>query len=163
MPQAAPMTAQEAYKALLKEHVAPALRDLGFKGSGREFELPSDTHWIQVGLQASTYSSADAVKFTVNLSAVRRDVWQRASSEQQWLGKKPKANTVSGVQGFQRIGKAMPQQQDHWWTLQPSDNLTVLSAEVVGAIRDFGIPALLSRVEATSEPLSQEDPKARWS
>lgn len=38
------MTAQEAFIRMLKEEIAPALRRLGFKGSGQRFELRSDTH-----------------------------------------------------------------------------------------------------------------------
>src|SRR5439155_1336209 len=57
------MTAQEAFTMMVKDEIAPALRELGFKGSGQRFTLPSETHWALLGLQKFTWSDRDRVDF----------------------------------------------------------------------------------------------------
>jgi len=136
-------TAQDAYKVMVRDHLSPKLRANGFKGSAGAYELPSQSHWVVLGVQASAYSSKDEVKFTVNCQAVPRDVWEEARVERTYLGKKPKPNTIAG--GFlwhSRIGKVMPAGQDKWWSLRPSDNAEVLAGEVAAAVRDHLLPAI---------------------
>ena len=66
-------TAQEAFVKMMKEEIAPALRRLGFKGSGQRYELPSPTHWALLGFQKSAYSDSPEVRFTVNVTIAGRD------------------------------------------------------------------------------------------
>jgi hypothetical protein len=39
------MAAQDDYREMIRDHIAPALREMGFKGSGQNYALPSETHW----------------------------------------------------------------------------------------------------------------------
>jgi hypothetical protein len=66
------VTAQETYREMMKTQVAPALRGLGFKGSGQNYELPSPGHWAMLGFQKSAWSDASALRFTVNVLVVSR-------------------------------------------------------------------------------------------
>ena len=43
---------QVDYQAFLRDLIAPAMRQLGFKGSRGVFELPDDRYWALVGFQA---------------------------------------------------------------------------------------------------------------
>src|SRR6266508_1633339 len=63
-------TAQESFKQMLRDHVAPALREMGFRGSGQNFSLRSDSHWALLDFQKSQWSSEDKIAFTVNLPVV---------------------------------------------------------------------------------------------
>jgi Domain of unknown function (DUF4304) len=56
------VTAQEAFTMMVKEQIAPALRELGFKGSGQRFTLPDDEHWALIGLQKFTWSNREAMR-----------------------------------------------------------------------------------------------------
>jgi hypothetical protein len=58
---------------MIREHVAPALREMGFKGSGQNYSLPSETHWVSLWFQKSAYSDALRIRFTVHLLVVGKD------------------------------------------------------------------------------------------
>ncbi len=57
-------SAQDTFASMLREDIAPRLRDLGFKGSGRAFTLADDNFWVTIAFQKSTYSTRDVVRFT---------------------------------------------------------------------------------------------------
>ena len=65
-------TAQDAYQQILREHVAPALRELGFRAapSRGNFRYETATHASEVRFQKSRYSSRQRVNFWVLLHAV---------------------------------------------------------------------------------------------
>ena len=120
---------------MLKEVVAPALRRHNFKGSGGEYLLPDAGAWALVGFQRSDVSSAQAVKFTINLKVVSRSTWDDARHEQTWLPERPKANSRYPVgEWSERIGKLMPDGEDHWWWVRPDDDPSQVGAEVVTAL-----------------------------
>ena len=145
------VTAQDAYKAMIRDLLSPGLRALGFKGSGGAYEWPSESHWIILGVQASKFSSANGVKFTLNCQVVRRDTWDEARRELSYLGSRPKPNTIAG--GFvwhARIGKLMPVGEDKWWWLRASDDIAAIADEVAAAVRAYVVPAVQREVEATT-------------
>ena len=61
-------SAQEIFAAMLRDELAPRLRQLGFKGSRQAFLLPDDHRWIQIGFQKSAWSDAGSVRFTANVT-----------------------------------------------------------------------------------------------
>jgi hypothetical protein len=63
-------TAQVVFERMLREEVAPALRELGLRGSGQRFRLPSESHWALLAFQKSQWSDADEIRFTVNVMTV---------------------------------------------------------------------------------------------
>ena len=136
-------TAQEAYRDMVKAHLAPGLRALGFKGSGRNYELPCPEHWAMLGLQSSKWNDSREVHFTVNLLVVRRDVWERERVERSYLGAKPTANTRPG--GFawsERLGILMPKGRDEWWRLKAGEKSSKVAQKVLNAIEVYGLPAM---------------------
>ena len=60
-------TAQDAYKQILREHVAPALRELGFRGapSRGNFRYGTTAHAAEVRFQKSRGSTRQEVDFWV--------------------------------------------------------------------------------------------------
>jgi hypothetical protein len=89
-------TAQDTYREMMKTQVAPALRGLGFKGSGQNYELPVAGHWAMLGFQKSAWSDASALRFTVNVLVVSRAAWEKARSERSYVPARPTANRLWG-------------------------------------------------------------------
>jgi hypothetical protein len=112
-------TAQDRFRSMVRTELAPELRRLGFRGSGAQFELPSATHWLLLGLQRSTSSTADEVRFTVNLSAVDRQAWDTKRETEKWMGVRPSANVLGPVTASKRLG-ILVWGTDTWFTVQPN-------------------------------------------
>jgi Domain of unknown function (DUF4304) len=108
-------TAQEAFARMMKEEIAPALRRLGFKGSGQRYELRSDTHWAIVGFQKFSWSDQGQVEFTLNLTVIGRDEWLRARERRPYLSERPQANVGAFVGWEEWIGALMPDAAAGTW------------------------------------------------
>jgi len=141
-------TAQDTFKRMIREEVAPALRALGFKGSGQSYTLPSDTHWALLGFQRSKWSNSTKVEFIMNLSVVSKAVWDEARVEFPYYPERPAANERYGRFDderfwYERIGRG-----EEWWSLLPGSTTTALSGEVVAAVRDIGLPTMQEQIRA---------------
>jgi len=131
------------YADLMKQRFAPFLREAGLRGSGGRFELASETRWLLLGFQKSSYSDRDEVRFTVNLSAIRRDEWESQRVAKPYLGRKPSPGTIYGVWAEQaRIGQLTPAGEDKWWRLRPGQDIEPLVADVLGDLHGYGVPWL---------------------
>ena len=141
------MTAQEAFTTMVKEQIAPVLRELGFKGSGQRFVLPSEKHWAQIGLQKFTRSNRDFVDFTANVTVVRRDVWDAERTEQPHLPQRPAPNIFYGTYAWQeRIGSLLPERGEKVWRVSPDRPTEAVAEDFVAAIRDCAQPAMRKRM-----------------
>ena len=151
-----PHTAQETFARLVKAHLGPRLRRLGMTGSGNRWTLPSDTHWVLMGLQRSTTSTSQEVRFTLNLLVVRRDHWSAYVAEEPWAGDKPNPNESSGPGVWTtRIGQLLPPDRpgwgrgDRWWELHPTSDLDELASAVADVVEHVALPALRDEVTKT--------------
>ena len=128
---------------MMRDEIAPAVRELGFKGSGQSCSLPSEDYWALIGFQKSDVSSSSAVKFTVNLTVVSKEGWRAGAPEAEpWIGERPKPNISTGIGGgwSERIGGlSLHRKLDLWWCVQLDTPTVHVSREVVSAIRDFGL------------------------
>jgi hypothetical protein len=131
---------------MMKEEIAPALRRLGFKGSGQRYELPSGTHWAILGFQKSAYSDSADARFTINLTVVGRDEWEEARRQRPYIGERPKPSTYSGVGWESRIGQLMPGGEDRWWRISGDLPTEPVAGEVISAIEEFALPAMRARM-----------------
>lgn len=119
------------------------MRRAGLQGSAGRYHMPSLSCFALVGFQKSKWSTSSAVQFTVNLKVVSREVWTLARTDKAWLPETPAPNTRYPLAEWSaRIGSLMPDGQDHWWWLRPSQPLESLADEVIGALTDYGLPAL---------------------
>ena len=133
-------TADDVFKRLLRDVVAPALRRQGLKGSGSTFVFPDAACWAQVGFQKSTSSNGDLVEFTINLKVTEKKWWDeqrrehsplkdtpppgvdRTSWDAQRLQRtayptRPSVN-IAGDGRVERIGQLLPgTESNHWWSL----------------------------------------------
>jgi hypothetical protein len=132
---------------MLKTQLAPGLRELGFKGSGRSYELPCPDHWAMLGLQGSKWSDSSEVEFTINLLVVSRSVWERERAQAPYLGTKPTPNYMYGpFAWWERIGSLMPERESKWWTVNAGMDTEDLSREVLLAVESYGLPAMRAQL-----------------
>jgi len=135
----------------MKEEIAPALRRLGFKGSGQRFELPSDTHWAIVGFQKFSWSSQDQVEFTLNVTVVSRDEWMRAQEERPYLPARPSASVGAGFGWETRIFSHIPGTTEKTWIIAGDRPTKPVASDVVGAIEQFVLPAMQAHISRGGE------------
>jgi hypothetical protein len=132
---------QDEFSRMLRDEIAPALRRLGFKGSGRNYTLPDPDFYLLLGFQGGRYNTADEVTFTVNLAVINKQEWE--DGWECWWSKVPTATANHPVGQYMRLGHLMPQKQDYWWEMTAGTSTPELVEEVVNAIHRYGIPEML--------------------
>jgi hypothetical protein len=151
------VTAQETFKTMLRDQVAPQLRSLGFKGSGQNFALPSETHWALLGFQKSAWSDTNKVSFYINLTVVGREDWEKGREAWPNVPERPGANwdlsplMESAFVGYwhTRLGFLMPGGRGRIWTVSADDDPRDVAEAVVAEIVEFAIPAMRERIGQT--------------
>lgn len=138
----------QVYAEWMKTAFGPALRAEGMRGSGGRFEFPSEVVWAQLGFQKSTYSDAQEVRFTVNLSVIRRDEWHQQTSAHPHLGERPKPTFHYGAWADQaRIGTLTPGGEDKWWRIvRGAARLDVVRDDAIHDLLTYGVPWLRERI-----------------
>lgn len=132
---------------MIKTQLGPGLRALGFKGSGRNYELPCPDHWAMLGLQGWKWSDSSEARFTINLLVVPRSVWEEERAQLPYLGAKPKPNQMPGTFAWwERIGIVMPEREDKWWRVMAGMDTEGLSREVLLAVESYGLPAMRAQL-----------------
>ncbi|WP_431680130.1 DUF4304 domain-containing protein [Kitasatospora sp. KL5] len=143
-------TAQELYRAMLRDSIAPRLRALGWKGSGQRFELPDPAAWVQLGFQGSRFNSADSLDFTVNISVIGRRAWDSYREEHPGLPARPNPSTYYSRQlSPVRIGYLLAAGRDTWWNIstdRPRDRIARTADGVVAAVTDHAMPEIHRRL-----------------
>jgi Domain of unknown function (DUF4304) len=130
------MSAQDAYDEMVRELIWPFLRARAFKRSGTTFHRPDRANWQVISLQKSVYSSADEIRFTVNI-AVALDRLREGVHD--WPeGKRPRE---SRCHLRVRIGGLLGT-GDTWWRLAPDTNIVTLADTVDTAIDTYALPWL---------------------
>src|SRR4051794_18022397 len=112
-------SAQEAYRLMLNEQVSPRLREAGFVGSAGAYRFEHPTHWLDVRFQRSGGSSAEQVRFTVNLLVSGRHAWDTFRATTPGRPERPRAGAdLPATYGWSvRIAEVMPRRDDVWWTV----------------------------------------------
>lgn len=135
-------TAQQTFDRLLRTGVAPVLRGLGLKGSGRHFHLDRgqlNLGWVS--FQGGKYNSRVVVDFTINLTVAR---------------------TLSGLQHWRkRIGSFFPDVEDTWWRVPAGADTDDLLADLVDSISDHGLVALVAAMDEVEHPPDPPRPLRR--
>ncbi|MGN6578216.1 MAG: DUF4304 domain-containing protein [Nocardioides sp.] len=135
--------ASQKLAAMLRERVAPALRGMGFKGSGQNFHLPVRDHYALLGFQRARFGTRHDVLFTVNLFACSHAGWAALVEKRPQWGPKPILGAhYEDPAWSMRIGHLMPERLDHWWQVLDDSDTEALADEVIGVLREYGVPAL---------------------
>jgi hypothetical protein len=138
---AAPADARGAYDAMIRDVISPAMRALGFKGSGGSYVLPVASAWVLVGFQRSVHDDRELVEFTVNLTVASKRAWEAVRLERPYLSERPAPNTRYGPPTWQRrLGALMSAQTDVWWRVTVDSDVGRVGDEVVTAVREYAVP-----------------------
>jgi hypothetical protein len=140
-------SAQATFKAMMRDRIAPGIRELGFRGSGQHYSLPNATHWVLLGFQRSKWSTAEEVEFTVNITVVSKDEWSRLRVEHPFLPDEPAANTVYGPRVWRRRLGILLGIGDHWWTVVAGEPTAATAGDVLEAIKTTALPAMRAEID----------------
>ena len=143
--------AQDAYLVLLRDHVAPKLRALGFRGSRGAYTLPHPEYWVRIGIQSSAWNTGDHVDFTLNVTAIPKAGGRGSVELSQGISEvQPQANAIHTAPALgdnpdfwqSRIGPLLPAKTDRWWTLRHDSDVDAVAAQVMNAVREGALPAI---------------------
>ncbi len=149
------MTAQDDYRAMIRDHVAPALREMGFKGSGQNYALPSETHWVSLWFQKSVYSDAIQISFTVHLLVVGKDEWEAIREANDRAPDRPRfwgAPARSWTASYRPRPKEAPGGwMQIWWELEAGQPIEPLANLVISTVRNEALPRIREFMEWSVE------------
>jgi uncharacterized protein DUF4304 len=128
-PPARGVTARDEYDAMIREGIAPWLRERGFRKRRNRFRRSADPGWQEVDFQASQWGDRDDVRFTINL---RVAVTELMSAD-------------PGAHVEERIGALIGHGEDHWWAVDPTTDTAQLAAEMRGILEQRALPWLEAR------------------
>lgn len=135
-------TAQDAYRLMLREYAAPALRELGFRRgpSLGAFRYETATHAAEVRFQKSRYSTREEVDFWVLVHA------------------------SDSAPEFTYFDRTLTDLSDEWppagrWTIRAGDPAGPVGREVVERLRTIAWPAIQAALDDPGHP---PDPAAGW-
>ncbi|HEX4865817.1 MAG TPA: DUF4304 domain-containing protein [Acidimicrobiales bacterium] len=132
-------SAQDAYRRFLRDRLAPSLRRLDLKGSGRNFRFDRGDFRCVFSFQGSKYNDKAIVEFTVNTAV------QHAPTSRAFWG--------------DRIGFLLPDMTDTWWMLPAGADTDELLSDLVESFAEY---ALVAAQAAMEEYDSWADPTRQW-
>jgi hypothetical protein len=136
-------SAQDAVGELLRTHLGPRLRALGFKGSGASWSADRPGFLVGLGVQRSVHGDRRETQLTINVTVVSIETWTALLQERPYLSARPAPNTRYGPAVWQRrIGLLLPERSDRWWSVGPDTDLAALAEDVAGAIAAHVLPAI---------------------
>ncbi len=141
--------ADEWFRLMVDTGLAPGLRALGLAGSGRHYRVTRDAHVGQVSILQSAPTTPKTTTFTLALSVNATDEWASQLRIRPYL-------RTAGHQGAgwqERIGNLMlvgggVPIGDLWWKVEAGKPFAALAAEVLTAVREFGLPAMYDQIRA---------------
>jgi len=133
-------TAQDAYRLMLREHIAPALRGLGFRRgpSTGAFRLETATHAAEVRFRKSRGSTSHEVSFWLDMHA--------SDIKTEWVYWSWNLHSLAG----ELLGL---------WEVGPGGQVEPVASEVLRVFRSYGWPAIQAALDNPGYP---RDPAHRW-
>lgn len=127
-------------KELVDAAVAPlslALREAGFRKTGRRFHRDIGESRVFLEVQASQWNREESASFTINLSVYAPLVLRKLGRE---VGAPPKSEV--GCTWHERIGFLTPEGLDLWWKLEGRESIEDVSLRAVETVRRYALPWL---------------------
>jgi hypothetical protein len=133
-------TAQNAYRLMLREHIAPALRELGFRRgpSPGAFRVETATHAAEVRFRKSRGSTRQEVDFWAEMHA---------------------SDIKTEFVYWERSLHSLAQELLLRWTLAAGRPIEPVASEVLRVFRSHGWPAVEAALDNPGYP---KDPTVRW-
>lgn len=148
-----PVNALQLFDEMLRTQVAPGLRALGLRGSGKNFSLPNGNgdHAL-LGFQKDKWNTAEVCRFTANTAFHSQQGWQQARTREPWLPASPTPHDMAPRGWQQRVGFLLDPPHDHWWTIRIADDVAAIADHVVAVVREAVLPQLRARLAGTEPP-----------
>jgi hypothetical protein len=118
---------------IIRDGLAPALKEEGYKKKGRNFLIVSKEVIRVVNVQASQWNVGNSGRFTLNLGIHLPRIAKFTGNEINGQFPKEYECTVR-----KRIGRLMPQGKDHWWEIGEDTDALSLSLEVADVWKKLG-------------------------
>jgi hypothetical protein len=127
----------ELIDELLKLHLKPTLKELGFKCKSSTFFRQNGELVEVISLQKSASNTAIEGKFTINLGVYWPQVQTILGSTLENLPPKEYDCTLR-----ERLGSLFSQGGDFWWGIRQDSDIRSVCLDVAEKIRVFGLPWL---------------------
>jgi hypothetical protein len=135
-------TAQAAFKIMLRDQIAPALRQMGFKGSGNNYEMFRGEHRIVIQLQRSKFSTRDSVQFDANVSVVHPPTIELFSKENERARQQGKDLEVGGGYNNRLNNLAGRNTYGFPWIVKPDEPSEPVAYDFIDCIRQYFLPVI---------------------
>lgn len=143
-------SAQDGFRALMTNTVAPRLRDLGFVRSGRVFTWPHPDYLAGMSIQTSRTSEYCVQTFTANLTVISRAVWA-ARPHAGDPGERFHPDYLYGGSWHHRLGHLSRHRRDHWWEVWAGFSTVDTAADFLDAVTNHALPAMLEHIATSPE------------
>lgn len=141
-----PLEAQAAHESLLRDHIAPELRERGFTGTNA-FRRHLPKGWHLLTFYGSHSATAGTAMLTFDVAAItdaawaERKVWFAEHTPAVKVPEKPTATWADPERiGMMRMGV------DQWYSYKPSADLAALSVRIFKDIDRYATPYMEKRV-----------------
>jgi len=172
-------TAQQTYRRMLRDGMAPALRQMGFKGSGAHYRFPDETYEAGLIVRKWSYSTKEVAYFDVGwfvrhpptmdaYNSAPRDarsdgkptagyygesledlVWRRDNLFEEF---RQSGYTVNRPGWWEMPTGTRISPWFGWWSLPAGGPIEPLAQTVIKAIRELGLPAIQREIERPLDP-----------
>ena len=150
------VNAPKLFEEMLKTQIAPALRELGMRGSGQNFRLPNENggQHALLGFQKDSRDSVHAVHRErdarrVGMAGGPRSARLAADHAHRRLDVPPRPGPPVVRAGGVVDGSAA---HDHWWTIRAADDVPAVAAHVIAVVREAVLPQLRARLSGSEPP-----------
>jgi len=131
---------RDRYEETIRDVIAPVLKEHCFSKQRRTFHRPVGENWEVIDFQASQFSSAEELSFTVNLAVGIARLRQEPLTWDD--GKRP---SEPRCQVRQRIGFLFPENLDRWWSITEDTDTEEVGHEITRILIQLGLPWLEAR------------------
>ena len=136
------MTAQDALKAALRDHLGPTARRHGYKGSSPTWRKASTLgDWAVVNVQSSSFSSAEHLRCVANL-AFAPEPWLRWQAEGLGEGMPKSVSESLGLYRDRLHPAGTPTGVDGWWDIFDDDSARMAVTDMRAQLDRAGWPLL---------------------
>jgi hypothetical protein len=150
------VTAQEVFKTMLRQQIAPGLREMGFKGSGNNYQMSREGYRIQIELQRSKWSTRDSVQFDANVSVRHPPTVELFNEANQTARQQGKAMENLGWNFHPRLSQlARPNTTQFSWVVRPNEPSEPVAHDFIESVRDYFLPVIEEEVR---RPLTSPTP-----
>ena len=138
------MTAPDALKAALRDHLGPAARRHGYKGSPPNWRKSSTSgDWAVVNVQSSSFSSAEHLRCVVNL-AFAPEPWLRWQGERLGTAMPKSVSESLGLYRERLHPDGTPEGSDGWWDVSDDESARLAVEDMTAQLKRAGWPLLES-------------------